>query len=295
MMYNRRLTTFVQVADCGSFSKAAEILYLSPPAVMKQINSLESQLGIKLFARTNQGIRLTEAGESIYKDARYLMAYSDKAIEKARNLIVVPEYTLCVATSLLNPCKPFMDLWNAIRCDFPQYKLHIKPFDDDNQGIASVIGSLGKENDFVVGICDSDIWRERCNFLKLGDYERCYAVPMTHRLAAKSSLTLQDIYDETLLLGKEGNFQGSEWDMLASEHPRIRLVEAPHFYSMAVFNQCVHMGAILASVECWKDIHPSLVTLPIKPESSVAYGLLYAPDPPEDIVQIVEALQAVAG
>ena len=58
-MYNPLLTAFVCAADCGSFTKAAEKLYLSPTAVMKQINTLESHLQLQLISRTNQGIRLT--------------------------------------------------------------------------------------------------------------------------------------------------------------------------------------------------------------------------------------------
>ena len=44
-MYNSQLTTFVQVADSGSFNKAAEALYISSTAVIKQINALEKHLG----------------------------------------------------------------------------------------------------------------------------------------------------------------------------------------------------------------------------------------------------------
>lgn len=47
--------TFVTVADCGSFNKAAEELYISPPSVMKQLNALEKHLDLKLLDRTNQG------------------------------------------------------------------------------------------------------------------------------------------------------------------------------------------------------------------------------------------------
>lgn len=46
-MYNSQLTVFVCVADCGSFSKAAEKLFLSVTAVMKQINSLEKHLNLR--------------------------------------------------------------------------------------------------------------------------------------------------------------------------------------------------------------------------------------------------------
>ena len=58
-MFNHLLTVFVCAADCGSFNKAAEKLYLSAPSVMKQVNALEKQLDMKLFHRTNQGLHLT--------------------------------------------------------------------------------------------------------------------------------------------------------------------------------------------------------------------------------------------
>ena len=62
------LQSFLTVAECGSFSKAAERLFISSTAVMKQINGLEEEIGVKLFARTNRGLTLTEAGQSFGKD-----------------------------------------------------------------------------------------------------------------------------------------------------------------------------------------------------------------------------------
>ena len=52
MMYNPQLDTFICVVEAGSFSKAAEELYISAPAVIKQINSLENSLNLQLFERT---------------------------------------------------------------------------------------------------------------------------------------------------------------------------------------------------------------------------------------------------
>ena len=61
-MYNPQLETFLCVAECGSFNKAAEKLFISPPAVIKQINLLEENLDLQLFVRTHRGLQLTEAG-----------------------------------------------------------------------------------------------------------------------------------------------------------------------------------------------------------------------------------------
>ena len=54
MMYNPQLDTFICVVEAGSFSKAAEELYISAPAVIKQINSLENSLNLQLFERTHR-------------------------------------------------------------------------------------------------------------------------------------------------------------------------------------------------------------------------------------------------
>ena len=68
-MYNHQLETFIRVADAGSFNKAAEESYITPTAIIKQINLLEDSLGVKLFERTRRGLTLTKAGRSMYQDA----------------------------------------------------------------------------------------------------------------------------------------------------------------------------------------------------------------------------------
>ena len=86
-MFNPQLTVFVSVIDCGSFTKAAETLFISPTAVMKQINALEKHLNLKLLERNSHGVRPTLAGEIIYKDAKFLFEYSKRSIENARKVM----------------------------------------------------------------------------------------------------------------------------------------------------------------------------------------------------------------
>lgn len=69
-MYNPQIETFLRVADAGSFNKAAEESFITPTAVIKQINLLEASLDLKLFERTHRGLTLTKAGRSLYQDAK---------------------------------------------------------------------------------------------------------------------------------------------------------------------------------------------------------------------------------
>lgn len=83
-MYSNQLETFVRAAEMGSFSRAADKLYISPNAVLKQINALEERLGVKLFVRTHRGIELTEGGKLLYREAKYIMDYCDDAVRRAK-------------------------------------------------------------------------------------------------------------------------------------------------------------------------------------------------------------------
>lgn len=74
-MYNPQLETFIRVADAGSFNRAAEESFITPTAVIKQINSLESALEVKLFDRSHRGLTLTKAGRSMHQDAKYIIQY----------------------------------------------------------------------------------------------------------------------------------------------------------------------------------------------------------------------------
>ena len=82
-MHNPMLDTFIAVSNYGSFTKAAEHLYISPTAVMKQMNALESHLNLKLIERTPSGVHITPAGKVIYRDAKFMIDYSKKSIAAA--------------------------------------------------------------------------------------------------------------------------------------------------------------------------------------------------------------------
>ncbi|MDE7329659.1 MAG: LysR family transcriptional regulator, partial [Clostridia bacterium] len=115
-MYNQQLTTFLSVAGSGSFTKAAEALYITPTAVMKQINSLEERLGVTLFARTNHGLQLTEAGKSFLQDAKYIIDYSERAVEKAREIDDKDKQkSIRIGTSIMTPVKFLLDVWAEIQ------------------------------------------------------------------------------------------------------------------------------------------------------------------------------------
>ena len=294
-MYNHLLDTFIAVADCGSFTKAAERLYISPTAVMKQMNALEDHLDLKLAERTPSGVRLTAAGSMIYKDAKFMIDYSKKSLSEAQAAAHAHDTTFCIGTSLLNPAKPFMDLWYRVNKEFPEYKLHLVPFEDNHEGILSEIEKLGEKFDFLIGVCDSREWLSRCRFLPLGKYRKMIAVPGGHRLSKKERINIEDLYGETLMMVERGDSGVNDFlrNDLETHHPQITIEDTPRFYDMSVFNHCAETGNVLLTIECWQDVHPGLVSIPVSWDYSIPYGLLYSLDAPEDVLRFVEAAKGM--
>ena len=293
-MYHPLLNTFVCVADCGSFNKAAEQLFISPPSVMKQVNNLEKYLGLTLVQRTNQGILLTAAGQVIYRYAQRFFAESDHAIQEAKQAEARQNATLSIGSSLLNPCKPFVDLWYQINQSFPDYKLQIVPFEDDHKGILSEISALGTKFDLLTGVCDSALWLDRCRFLPLGSYQHCVAVSREHPLASRSRLTLSDLEGQTLMMVKEGD--SPVVDAIRAEvrqYPGIRIEDTPQFYDIEVFNRCQATMSVMLTIECWKDVHPALVTIPMDWDHPIPYGLLYPMEPRPQVRRVIDAVSAM--
>lgn len=109
-MYNPQLDTFLRVANAGSFNKAAEESYITPTAVMKQINLLEAQLGACLFERTHRGLTLTPAGQSLCQDAKYIIQYCRDSVTRAKNAMQGTAAVIRIGTSPMTPAQLLMPL-----------------------------------------------------------------------------------------------------------------------------------------------------------------------------------------
>ena len=80
----RHLRYFVAVASHGSFNRAAEILHLTQPPLSRQVKDLEEELGVTLLVRGSNSVKLTEAGELFYEEAREVLARADDAVRRVR-------------------------------------------------------------------------------------------------------------------------------------------------------------------------------------------------------------------
>lgn len=291
-MYNQTLKTFISVAENGSFTKAAELLYITPTAVMKQINALESQLYITLFDRTNHGLKLTEAGKCFLQDAQYIIEYTNHAIEKARKIADKEEQqSIRIGTSIMTPAKFLLDIWSEIQKFNPYLKIELIPFDNNPINSIEILRNLGKHIDIVAGLYDDSFLIGRgCKAAYLYDKQLLFAIPSTHQLSNKSKITIDDLNGEKVLMIRK-NWNEYIDELRNDLLDRGVIVLEFDMFNISAFNRAVKENLPIITVDGWEDVHPLLKIVPADWKYRIPFGILYSPTPSKQVKAFINTLQ----
>ena len=295
-MYNPQLDTFLRVADAGSFNRAAEECYITPTAVIKQINLLEGELGVRLFDRSHRGLTLTPAGRSLYRDTKYIIQYCRDSVTRAKNAMQAETSVVRIGSSPMTPAQLLMRLWSRVNELCPDIKFQIVPFENTPENAREILGNLGKNIDVVGGIFDETmLGLYGCDGLELSREPFCCAVSVHHRLAAKDLLRVSDLYGENLLLMRRGwsRYVDRLRDDLWKNHSRVNIVDFD-FYSLNIFNRCENSNDVLLAIPGWESVHPLLNVISVDWDHNIPYGLLHSPSPSPTVRRFLDAAKNVS-
>ena len=290
-MLDPYIKTFMKAADCGSFSAAAEQLFLSKVSVMNRINALEARIGVSLFERTHQGIVLTSAGRSFYHNAEKLIRLSENAINEARQIGGSTAQTIRIGTSMMRPCNTLVELWESIGGN-REYQFSIVPFNDDIDGLSAMLAALGDKIDCFATPCGSMRLLMNYNFLPFGTRRCAVAMSKKHPLAKKEILCWEDLKNESLLLIRRGDsyvLDEMRDDILRS-HKSVNIIDFDGYYDMSAFNLCEQKGYLMETLDMWSGLHPSLVTIPVDWGYEMPYGIMYAKEPSDAMIEFIDII-----
>ena len=125
IMQLRDIQYVVTIADMQSFSKAAEALYISQPALSQCIKRLEADLGVALFARKRKHVLLTRAGELFLQDARQILQLSSHITSQMENLHVLKQGKLHIGMTPLFGRFYFAQSYNAFHTLYPNIEITV--------------------------------------------------------------------------------------------------------------------------------------------------------------------------
>ncbi|MFC7050239.1 LysR substrate-binding domain-containing protein [Emcibacter nanhaiensis] len=195
----RDLNYLVAVADNGHFGRAAEVCHVSQPALSMQIRKLEDFLGVPLFERTNKTVMITEAGRQIVARARVVLQEAENIREIADSFrdplagkILLGAFPT-LAPYLLPKVIP------ALHQHFPALALYL--VEEKTEVLVEKI----KAGEVEAAMLAIPVEEEQLDSEELFTEEFLLALPADHRLAGHTSVSFNDIRNESLLLLEEGH------------------------------------------------------------------------------------------
>ena len=284
-MYNYRLDTFLTAARTGSFSAAAQELFITPSAVMQQIHRLEREIGAPLFETTNHGVTLTPAGHILRENALRLKAIDRETREAIAALSGPQSHTLHVGTNLL--CKPRMlsRLWKGFT-ETPA-----------GQGISFETHTISPSKDtglaeLIEYIEDGEAWQQNYDFMPLTVTPIVLALSPSHPLADRERLSFADLRGHRLVSVKKGFCTSLDaFHAEAAQNGAILSEVLP--YDFNVFCDCEMNQSILQIPQCWSDLCPQLRVIPGDWPYAFRYGFFYSKTPSEPLRSFLDYVQSL--
>lgn len=253
---------------------------------------MESGLGIQLFSKTHRGLALTEAGKSVYKDAKYIIGYCKESVRRAKASMCVTEDVIRVGISPMTPPEIFVELWPKIQEVYPDMKFKLITFENTTENAREILANMGQNIDVIAGIFDEKMLKLRgCDGTEISRKPFCVAVSIHHRLAKKDKIAIGDLEGENLMVMQRGwSYYG---DMLRGDlmknHPEINIVDFD-LYNVEVFNRCENNNEVLLAFKSWESVHPLIRIILMKWNYTMPFGILHSKTPSDKVRRLIDAI-----
>lgn len=295
MLYDNRIDVFLTCARTGSFSKAAEELFVTPAGVLKQITAFERDLGLPLFIRTHRGLVLTDGGKQLQAEAEGIQAYCAHAMERVNNAHNGMFGEIRIGTSPLTPPALLADLWPKIQPAISDLSFRLIPFENQENRAKQILANLGDEIDVVAGFFDQTLLDLRaCSGLPICSCPIGIGIPFGHRLWQKESVSSQDLQGETVLCIANGWTAATDELRAHLEKECRASLENFDFYTPEVLLKAVNENKLVVAFNIWNGIHPLLRIVGTDWDARITYGFLHSNAPSGAVSRFLAAVQDVS-
>jgi LysR family hydrogen peroxide-inducible transcriptional activator len=193
------LKYLVALADTGHFGKAAERTFVSQPTLSAQLKKLEEYLGVKLVERQPKNVQLTEVGKQVVVRARRMLDEGDEIIALARNN--TDPFAGKLKIALIPTIGPYLlpRVMQKIRKTLPQLGLML--YEHQTEPLLKRL----RDGEIDLGIMALPIAQDGLDTRTLYEEAFTVALPNNHPLATKSTIKVQDLKNQTVLLLEDGH------------------------------------------------------------------------------------------
>ena len=207
------LYAFIAVADTGSFSAAAELLYLTQPAVSKRVSTLETELDIQLFDRIGRKVTLTEAGTALLDRARNILQQVEDSKRVLQNLSGHIAGKLSIGTSHHIGLHRLPPVLRAFTHAYPEVELDLH-FMDSEEACHAI-----EHGDLELGIVTLPLMPAKVlHTYKIWSDPLDIVVNQSHPLASLKKITPKQLANYSAILPTRGTYTRQIFEHTMRKH-----------------------------------------------------------------------------
>ena len=211
----KQLEAFVQVAEGGSFSKAAKQLFLTQPTISAHISSLEKELNARLFVRNTKEVKLSDDGKDLYRYARQMIDLQKKIEERFETGKEESKHLITIAASTIPAQYILPKILMKFNERYPKEQVKLLET-DSSQVVTQIIDHM-----VDVGFTGTVLEKKHCKYIPFYKDELVVITPNTE----KYQKLLEDMPDDISWIGGEHLImreEGSGTRKEAGQHSFIR-------------------------------------------------------------------------
>lgn len=198
-MADRRLQVFYMVAKVLSFTKAAETLHMTQPAVTFQVKQLEEFFNTRLFDRTHNKITLTEAGKVVYDYSELILEHYDKMNHEVKELTGEVTGSLLIGASTTIAEYMLPSLLGAFKKQFSDVNIRLQV------GNTDAIVAMVENNMIDLGVVEAPVYNKNLEVEVCRLDEMVLIVPTEHPLAHKKKISIEEMKKYRYISREEGS------------------------------------------------------------------------------------------
>ncbi len=212
-----QLTTFIEVATQGNFSRAGEKVLRSQPAVSAQIRQIENEYGEKLFDRTKKAVRLTPAGELLFDYAQRLLALRNESLRAIADHGSVTRGVLSIGANETTFLYVLPEMLGQYRRQFPRVRTSI--YRNFSQKVLEKVEDGAVE----LGVVTLPIKVPSLKVIRLFRDPLIWIAAPDNPLAAQKVVTLSEVAEQELIMHKVGSLRRLMDAQMRPYRPRLRV------------------------------------------------------------------------
>lgn len=197
----KQLETFVEVAEGGSFSKAAKTLFLTQPTISAHISALEKELEVRLFVRNTKEVNMSDDGQKLYRYARQIVDLEKRIEEEFGAAKEEGRKCITIAASTIPSQYLLPKILIRFRERYPDEQLRVMEM-DSSQVVDQVVSHV-----VDIGFTGTVLEKKHCKYIPFYKDDLVIIMPNTekYRIFKSNPKDISWVRQEAVILREEGS------------------------------------------------------------------------------------------